>query len=118
MKLICCYVDHFRLPGLGAANAGASGTGATSAANPFAANPWAAGGLGNLFGAGFGAGAGAGTTNSASNPAAPNPEEVYASQLTQMADMGFTNREQNVRALQATFGNVHAAVDRILSGLS
>jgi ubiquilin len=52
-------------------------------------------------------------------PASPvNPEELYASQLTQLTDMGFTNREQNVRALQATFGNVNAAVDRILSGLS
>ncbi|ETW07053.1 hypothetical protein H310_03132 [Aphanomyces invadans] len=47
-----------------------------------------------------------------------NPEELYASQLSQLVDMGFSNREQNLRALQATFGNVNAAVDRILSGLS
>ena len=55
------------------------------------------------------------------NPAAAgtvgNPEEVYASQLTQLSDMGFSNRDQNIRALQATFGDVNAAVERILSGL-
>ena len=45
-----------------------------------------------------------------------NPEEVYASQLTQLSDMGFSNREQNIRALQATLGNVQAAVDRLLGG--
>lgn len=45
-----------------------------------------------------------------------NPEELYASQLTQLTDMGFSNREQNLRALQATQGNVHAAVERLLSG--
>ena len=51
-------------------------------------------------------------------PAAPvgNPEETFASQLTQLSDMGFSNREQNVRALQATRGNVQAAVDRLLGG--
>ncbi|RHY06228.1 hypothetical protein DYB37_006684 [Aphanomyces astaci] len=51
-------------------------------------------------------------------PASTNPEDLYSSQLSQLVDMGFTNREQNLRALQATFGNVNAAVDRILSGLS
>ncbi|TMW63051.1 hypothetical protein Poli38472_005669 [Pythium oligandrum] len=66
-----------------------------------------------LFGGGFGAPA------PAPAPApAGNPDEIYASQLTQLNDMGFSNRDQNVRALQATGGNVHAAVDRILSGLS
>ncbi|EQC32825.1 hypothetical protein SDRG_09363 [Saprolegnia diclina VS20] len=86
-------------------NLGAPPAGADAAANPFGApNPF----LNNPFSGGFGA------------PAAPagNPEELYASQLTQLVDMGFTNRDQNLRALQATFGNVNAAVDRILSGLS
>jgi ubiquilin len=51
-------------------------------------------------------------------PAVPvaNPEEAYASQLAQLVDMGFSNRDQNLRALQATQGNVHAAVERLLSG--
>ncbi|KAG3025901.1 Ubiquitin domain-containing protein [Phytophthora cactorum] len=93
--------------GTGAAStAGTAGT--TGAANPAAANPFAM--FGGFPGAGFGA--------AASTPAAPagNPEEIYASQLTQLNDMGFSNRDQNIRALQATFGNVQAAVDRLLSG--
>ena len=69
-------------------------------------------GLGSLFSGlapptGVGGGAGA---------AVANPDQVYASQLTQLSDMGFSNREQNIRALQATSGNVHAAVERILNG--
>ena len=55
-------------------------------------------------------------------PAAPtptgDPEELYASQITQLNEMGFTNREQNVRALTQTMGNVNAAVERILGGLA
>lgn len=30
--------------------------------------------------------------------------------------MGFVNASQNIRALQATSGNVHAAVEYILGG--
>ncbi|GLD98551.1 hypothetical protein PINS_up007248 [Pythium insidiosum] len=60
-------------------------------------------------------GLGAPGATGAAAPAA-NPEEQYASQLTQLNDMGFSNRDQNIRALQATFGNVHAAVERILNG--
>lgn len=31
-------------------------------------------------------------------------------------DMGFYDRDTNIRALQATGGNVNAAVERLLSG--
>lgn len=51
-------------------------------------------------------------------PAAPppaDPEAAYATQLQQLQDMGFFDRQANIRALQATGGNVHAAVDRLLS---
>ena len=48
-------------------------------------------------------------------PAGP-PEEVYATQLSQLNDMGFFDAAENIRALQATGGNVHAAVERLLSG--
>jgi ubiquilin len=69
-----------------------------------AANPWASP---------FGAGAGA-------TPATPAdtrpPEERFQVQLQQLQDMGFTNAAQNVRALLATGGNVHAAIEYILSG--
>ncbi len=43
------------------------------------------------------------------------PATLYATQLTQMRDMGFADAEANVRALQATGGNVHAAVERLLT---
>ena len=43
------------------------------------------------------------------------PEQRYATQLEQMAAMGFIDREQNLRALTATLGNVNDAIDRILS---
>ena len=34
----------------------------------------------------------------------------------QLQDMGFTNASQNVRALLATGGNVHSAIEYILNG--
>ncbi|KAF8567117.1 hypothetical protein P879_08582 [Paragonimus westermani] len=42
------------------------------------------------------------------------PENRYASQLEILASMGFINREANLQALIATFGDVNAAVDRLL----
>ena len=64
----------------------------------------AMGGLGGGLGAGFGAPA-----------AVADPETAYASQLQQLQDMGFFDRQTNIQALQATGGNVNAAVDRLLS---
>ena len=104
------------------------GAGAT---NPAAANPLFNPALMQQFlaGGGFGAPApganpwasafgGAGATPAA--PAAPAdtrpPEERFQVQLQQLQDMGFTNAAQNVRALLATGGNVHAAIEYILSG--
>jgi UBA/TS-N domain len=34
----------------------------------------------------------------------------------QLQDMGFTNASQNIRALLATSGTVHAAIEYILGG--
>jgi ubiquilin len=42
------------------------------------------------------------------------PEDRYTSQLEQLANMGFMNREANLQALIATFGDVNAAVERLL----
>ncbi|KAF8263801.1 hypothetical protein EI94DRAFT_1740009 [Lactarius quietus] len=67
--------------------------------------------LGGAGGAGYGAGAGASPI-----PAGPPPEERFQVQLQQLQDMGFTNASQNVRALLATGGNVHAAIEYILGG--
>lgn len=43
------------------------------------------------------------------------PEERYRAQLEQLTGMGFGNREANLQALIATFGDVNAAVERLLS---
>ncbi|GMI74423.1 hypothetical protein like AT2G17200 [Hibiscus trionum] len=58
-------------------------------------------------------------TNPLPNPWSNNAggvpaEELYATQLSQLREMGFYNTEENIRALRATAGNVHAAVERIL----
>jgi ubiquilin len=50
-------------------------------------------------------------------PPVQNPEELYRTQLQQLQDMGFINREANIAALQATGGNVNAAVERLLNQL-
>jgi len=44
------------------------------------------------------------------------PEERFQVQLQQLNEMGFTNASQNVRALLATAGNVHSAIEYILGG--
>lgn len=51
--------------------------------------------------------------------AAPNvpdvpAEQLYATQLSQLQEMGFFDTQENIRALRATSGNVHAAVERLL----
>ncbi|XP_036339018.1 ubiquilin-1 isoform X2 [Rhagoletis pomonella] len=43
------------------------------------------------------------------------PEVRYQSQLEQLASMGFGNREANLQALIATFGDINAAVERLLA---
>lgn len=52
-----------------------------------------------------------------STPAANTqpPEERYSSQLEQLSAMGFVNREANLQALIATFGDINAAVERLLT---
>ncbi|CAM8994298.1 unnamed protein product [Rhodiola kirilowii] len=63
----------------------------------------------NMFG-------GLGTGGLNAPPSGP-PEEVYATQLVQLQEMGFFDTQENIRALQATSGNVHAAVERLLNNL-
>jgi ubiquilin len=45
------------------------------------------------------------------------PEVRYESQLSQLYEMGFHDVDANIRALMATGGSVHAAVERLLSTL-
>ncbi|GFQ01854.1 ubiquitin domain-containing protein dsk2b [Phtheirospermum japonicum] len=63
----------------------------------------------NMFG-----GLGAGSFAVPNNPDVP-PEQLYANQLSQLQEMGFYDTQENIRALRATAGNVHAAVERLLS---
>ncbi len=51
----------------------------------------------------------------ANNTLSQPPEQRFASQLEQLANMGFVNREANIRALTATMGDVNAAIDRLLN---
>ncbi|XP_062209754.1 ubiquitin domain-containing protein DSK2a-like isoform X1 [Phragmites australis] len=62
---------------------------------------------------GLGAGGGLGVPNTPNVP----PEELYATQLAQLQEMGFFDTQENLRALIATAGNVHAAVERLLGNL-
>ncbi|XP_062200596.1 ubiquitin domain-containing protein DSK2a-like [Phragmites australis] len=62
---------------------------------------------------GLGSGGGLGVPNISNVP----PEELYATQLTQLQEMGFIDTAENIQALVATAGNVHAAVERLLGNL-
>lgn len=69
-------------------------------------------GLENLLGV-FGGLGGANTQNASNVP----PEQLYATELAQLQEMGFVNTQENIRALSATGGNVNAAVERLLGNL-
>ncbi|MQM04771.1 hypothetical protein Taro_037575 [Colocasia esculenta] len=62
----------------------------------------------NMFG-----GLAAGGLNAPNTSDVP-PEQLYATQLSQLQEMGFFDTQENIRALSATAGNVHAAVERLL----
>lgn len=55
-----------------------------------------------------------GMANNATNTNQP-PEERYSTQLEQLTAMGFVNREANLQALIATFGDINAAIERLLA---
>ncbi|KAI9690100.1 MAG: hypothetical protein M1820_010005 [Bogoriella megaspora] len=85
------------------------GANANPNANPFAA----LGGLGGLGGLpGLGGGQAAAQQPQDTRP----PEEQYAEQLRQLNEMGFYEFERNVTALRRAGGNVHGAVEILLSG--
>merc|ERR1712232_755801 len=56
-------------------------------------------------------------TSMSSPPSTSNvpPEERYRVALQSLNDMGFTNRDQNLRILQQAQGNVNRAVELILA---
>ena len=108
-----------------AALGGGAGAGAAAAGAGMGASPFGMGGLGGL-----GAFGGPPVAPADSRP----PEErfqvqlqvcalryslwpgAYEERVQQLQDMGFTNASQNVRALLATGGNVHSAIEYILNG--
>jgi len=49
---------------------------------------------------------------------APPPEERFQAQLETLASMGFVDRQANIQALIATYGDVNAAIDRLLNSRS
>ncbi|KAL4423598.1 hypothetical protein ABPG77_004638 [Micractinium sp. CCAP 211/92] len=95
------------LPGGGASGGAGAGGGA------------GAPGAGLDFGALMGMlGGGAGGMGGFGAPPPPaNPEQAYAAQLQQLQDMGFYDRDANLRALVASGGNVNVAVERLLSSI-
>ena len=68
--------------------------------------------LGGMMGGG---GIGGGVGGVGLPPVPADPETAYAEQIQQLNDMGFWDREANVRVLVATRGNVNAAVERLLA---
>merc|ERR1740129_1445146 len=97
----------------GAQNGMGANTGANPAMNPFMMNPMFGGMNGMQQQQGFGA----------PNPGLQqqqnqneNAATMFANQLNQLNNMGFTDTDANLQALIATGGNVQAAIDRLLQG--
>lgn len=67
-------------------------------------------GMMSMMGAAGGPGAEGGAA-----PSLQTSEQMYAAQLDQLSNMGFPDRAANLRALIATFGDVNAAIDRLLN---
>ena len=94
----------------GGSNPGA-GFGAGLGGNPFM-NPALNPNLMNLFGNPAGAAAGTNNTTTDTRP----PEEIYATQLRQLNDMGFFEFERNITALKRSGGSVEGAIEMLFNG--
>lgn len=90
------------------AGAGASSGAGAGAANPFM-NPNLLSMLGGMNGMGMGAG---GAAPVDTRP----PEDVYASQLRQLNDMGFFEFDRNIKALRRSGGSVEGAIEMLFNG--
>ncbi|EYU30828.1 hypothetical protein MIMGU_mgv1a025235mg [Erythranthe guttata] len=104
--LITGLVEYCREPGRNAAGeTGRNAAGETAAT----ADNMGLDMLMNMF-RGLGTVGGMTTPNSSQAP----PEELYATQLSQLREMGFIDTQENIRALIAAAGNVGAAVERLV----
>ncbi|CAB3408738.1 unnamed protein product [Caenorhabditis bovis] len=105
-------IGMFRNMGAGGANAGASAGSATGAQNS-STNPTGMdsqmNALSQLLSGMRTGGAAPQATNNV------NPEQQYATQLEQLQGMGFSNRAANIAALTASYGDLNAAVERLLN---
>ena len=72
---------------------------------PFGASPFGGLGMFNPYVAG----------QTQPQAAALNYEEKYKEQLKTMEEMGFLNKEANLKALIATAGNVELAIERMIN---
>lgn len=110
----------FPVPATGAGNVPPGATTGAPGANSTPGLPFNPALMQQMFGLGAFGGPGAGGLGTYGAPAPPSdtrpPEERFQVQLQQLQDMGFTNASQNIRALLATGGNVHSAIEYILSG--
>jgi len=59
-----------------------------------------------------------GMANQGLNANVPPPEERFSTQLETLTSMGFVDRQANIQALIATYGDVNAAIYRLLNSRS
>lgn len=99
-----------------AAAGGAPGAGGAGAGMLGGMNPALLAQMLQMMGRSGGIGGGGGGVGEGAAGGGPQvaPEVRYAAQLEQLRNMGFTNQEANIRALQESFGNVEAAIERLL----
>ncbi|KAI9296669.1 hypothetical protein K502DRAFT_323679 [Neoconidiobolus thromboides FSU 785] len=96
-------------------NTGTNGNNPALGSNPRVPNLFEAfGGANNLFNNNNSTNTTGDSANAGGGSQQP-PEERFQVQLQQLADMGFHDAQRNIRALLATGGNVHAAVEYLFS---
>jgi ubiquilin len=97
--------------GAGGMPGGMGGFGGMGGMDPFLMQQMMGGGFG---GPGFGGGMG-GAGGASAGDSRP-PRERYASQLSQIKEMGFTDEETILRMLEECGGNVAIVLDRLFAG--
>jgi hypothetical protein len=108
------------MPGMGGSPPAPSSTATGTPAAPPRPHPPPVDGLAEIL-ARLGGGATGAMGGGAPTPTpAPAPAVdygvVYGGQLVQLEEMGFIDREQNIRALRRSQGNVPIAIERLLNG--
>ncbi|XP_041762523.1 ubiquilin-1 [Anopheles merus] len=105
------------MPGAPPSTTGSGGTGATNTASAATTATGGAGAQASNNDALFSEFMSRMINGMASGTADTNipPEERYRLQLDQLTAMGFANREANLQALIASFGDINAAIERLLA---